>query len=69
MTASRYKLPASFAEMAGRKFGINLLDLFKDDEEGQSETSGFLPQFQTKVIEKGRGGVLGYKAPRTPTRS
>lgn len=68
MTASRYKLPASFAEMAGRKFGINLLDLFKDDEEGQSETSGFLPQFSTKVIEKGRGGALSYKALRTPTR-
>ena len=68
MTASRYKLPAGFAEMAGRKFGINLLDLFKDDEEGSSETSGFLPQFSSRVIEKGRGGVLGYKAPKTPTR-
>lgn len=68
MTASRYKLPASFAKLAGQKFGINLLDLFKDDEEGSSETSGFLPQFSTKVVEKGRGGVLGYKAPRTPTR-
>lgn len=68
MTASRYKLPASFANLAGQKFGINLLDLFKDDEEGSSETSGFLPQFSTTVVEKGRGGVLGYKAPRTPTR-
>lgn len=68
MTASRYKLPSAFANLAGQKFGINLLDLFKDDEEGSSETSGFLPQFSTKVIEKGRGGVLGYKAPRTPTR-
>lgn len=69
MTAARYKLPASFAKLAGQKFGINLLDLFGDeDESGSSETSGFLPQFSTRVLEKGRGGVLGYKAPRTPTR-
>lgn len=68
MTATRYKLPESFAKLAGRKFGINLLDLFKEDEEGTSETSGFLPQFSTRVLEKGRGGALSYKTPQTPTR-
>lgn len=69
MTAARYKLPASFAQLAGQKFGLNLLDLFGDeDEASSSETGGFLPQFSTKVVEKGRGGVLSYKAPRTPTR-
>ena len=68
MTASRYKLPKGFAELAGQKFGINLLDLFGDDEEGSSAENGFLPQFSTRVVEKGRGGALSYKAPRTPTR-
>jgi len=62
MTATRYKVPKNFAL---ERFGINLLDLFKEDEEGKSyEFNGFeglAPQFKTSNLEKGRGGVLGYK--------
>jgi len=68
MTASRYKVPKNFAL---ERFGINLLDLFKEDEEGTSyEFDGFeglAPQFRTSNLEKGRGGVLGYKtSPNAP---
>ena len=62
MTASRYKVPKNFAL---ERFGVNLLDLFKEDEEGTSyEFDGFeglAPQFRTSNLEKGRGGALGYK--------
>jgi len=68
MTATRYKVPKNFAL---ERFGINLLDLFKEDEEGKSyEFNGFeglAPQFKTSNLEKGRGGVLGYKVlPNAP---
>jgi hypothetical protein len=68
MTATRYKVPKNFAL---ERFGINLLDLFKEDEEGKSyEFNGFeglAPQFKTSNLEKGRGGVLGYKvSPNAP---
>ena len=68
MTATRYKVPKNFAL---ERFGINLLDLFKEDEKGTSyEFNGFeglAPQFKTSNLEKGRGGVLGYKvSPNAP---
>jgi hypothetical protein len=68
MTASRYKVPKNFAL---ERFGINLLDLFEEDEEGTSyEFNGFeglAPQFKTSNLEKGRGGALGYKtSPNAP---
>jgi len=68
MTASRYKVPKNFAL---ERFGINLQDLFKEDEEGTGyEFDGFeglAPQFRTSNLEKGRGGVLGYKtSPNAP---
>lgn len=68
MTAARYKVPASFLGLAGSRLGLDLLDLFKEDEQGRQGFEGFAPGFQTSSIEKGRGGVLGYKAPRMATR-
>lgn len=68
MTATRYKLPSSLMKMAGTKFGFDLGELFSDDGEGTGTMEGFLPSFQSKVLEKGRGGVLSYKAPKMPTR-
>ena len=68
MTATRYKVPKNFAL---ERFGINLLDFFKEDEEGTGyEFEGFeglAPQFKTSNLEKGRGGALGYKvSPNAP---
>lgn len=69
MTAARYKLPANFLGLAGSRLGLDLLDLFKEEEEGaQPGLQGFAPMFQTRAMEKGRGGVLGYKAPRMASR-
>jgi len=68
MTATRYKVPASFLGLAGSRLGLNLLDLFKEEEGGQPGLQGFAPAFQTRAMEKGRGGVLGYKAPRMASR-
>lgn len=68
MTAARYKVPASFLGLAGSRLGLDLLSLFKEDEQGKQGFEGFAPGFQTSSIEKGRGGVLGYKAPRMATR-
>lgn len=68
MTATRFKLPQNFLGPAGSRFGIDLAGLFEDDSEAEGGAEGFLPSFSTKVLEKGRGGALSYKAPRTPTR-
>ena len=55
--------------IAGRFFGLNLADLFKDDDsEGTSGFEGFQPAFKVEQISKGRGGALSYKAPRQPTQ-
>ena len=55
--------------IAGRFFGLNLADLFKDDDsEGTSDFEGFQPAFKVEQISKGRGGALSYKAPRQPTQ-
>jgi len=55
--------------IAGRFFGLNLADLFKDDDtEGSSGFEGFQPAFKVEQISKGRGGALSYKAPRQPTQ-
>lgn len=55
--------------LAGRFFGLNLADLFKeDDTEGASGFEGFQPAFKVEQISKGRGGALSYKAPRQPTQ-
>lgn len=67
MTAARYKAPSNFLEIAGSRLGLNLLDLFKEDEEGQQGFEGLAPSFKTTATTKGRGGVLGYKAPKMPT--
>ena len=69
MTASRYKAPKGF--LAGNRFGLNLFDLFKEDEEGEgyslSGFEGLAPSFTTQNLEKGRGGVVGYKtSPAAP---
>lgn len=72
MTAARYKAPKSF--LAGSRYGLNLFDLFKEDSEGEgyslSGFEGMAPQFRTQNLEKGRGGVLGYKtSPAAPKYS
>jgi len=72
MTATRYKAPKGF--LAGSRYGLNLFDLFKEDSEGEgyslSGFEGMAPQFRTQNLEKGRGGVLGYKtSPAAPKYS
>lgn len=67
MTVTRYKAPANFLGLAGARLGLDLLDLFKEDETGKQGFEGLAPSFRTAATTKGRGGVLGYKAPRTPT--
>jgi len=72
MTSSRYKdTPVA---KAGERFGLTLADLESlfDLKEGSAEDivgdqfQG-LPLTQVKTTEKGRGGALSFKAPRTPT--
>jgi hypothetical protein len=72
MTSSRYKdTPVA---KAGERFGLSLADLESlfDLKEGSAEDivgdqfQG-LPLTQVKTTEKGRGGALSFKAPRTPT--
>jgi len=58
-------------QKAGERFGLtteDLEELFNMRENGEEGGDEFgLPLSQVKVTEKGRGGSLGYKAPRTPT--
>lgn len=72
MTSSRYKdTPVA---KAGERFGLTLKDLEElfDLRAGSAEDivgdqfQG-LPLTQVQTTEKGRGGVLSFKAPRTPT--
>ena len=69
MTASRYKVPKGFLDVAGQRLGLNLVDLFGDDAEGKANLEGFEPVYntQTQFTTKGRGGVLSYKTPKVPT--
>lgn len=67
MTAARYKAPSNFLALAGSRLGLDLLELFKEDEKGQQGFEGLAPTFKTTATTKGRGGVLGYKAPKMPT--
>jgi hypothetical protein len=70
MTSSYKGIPVS---KAGERFGLSLEDLeelFQMQEAGEAPGFGDdfgLPLTQAQFTEKGRGGVLGYKAPRTPT--
>lgn len=70
MTSSYRGIPVS---KAGERFGLSLEDLeelFQMRETGQPEGEGDqfgLPLTKTEFTEKGRGGVMGYKAARTPT--
>lgn len=69
MTASRYKVPKGFLDVAGQRLGLNLVDLFGDDAEGKANLEGFEPVYnaQTQFTSKGRGGALSYKTPKVPT--
>lgn len=67
MTVTRYKAPANFLGLAGSRLGLDLLDLFKEDESGKQGFEGLAPVFRTTATSKGRGGVLGYRAPKMPT--
>jgi len=69
MTASRYKVPKGFLDVAGQRLGLNLVDLFGDDDKGKANLEGFEPVYntQTQFTTKGRGGVLSYKTPKVPT--
>ena len=64
MTASRSKFVP--LKMAGTKFGIDLAGLFEDAEEN-GDMGGFTPEYTTRGLEKGRGNVMSYKAPKMPT--
>ena len=70
MTSGYKGIPVS---KAGERFGLSLEDLeelFQMQEAGEAPGFGDdfgLPLTQAQFTEKGRGGVLGYKAPRTPT--
>lgn len=60
-----------FGRMAGSAFGLNLADLFKDDNEGGSiNFTGFeAPIQQTKTFYKGQSPrTMTYKAAMQPTR-
>jgi hypothetical protein len=68
MTSSYQGIPVA---KAGERFGLSQADLeelFQMREDGESSGDEFeLPLTQVQFTEKGRGGALGYKAPRTPT--
>lgn len=70
MTASSYRgIPVS---KAGERFGLSLTDLeelFGLQDQGSEKKGDFfnLPLKEVQFTEKGRGGVLGYKAARTPS--
>lgn len=66
MTSSYKGIPL---QKAGERFGLKLSDLeelFDMRETAEGDQFG-LPLSRVQVTEKGRGGSLGYKAPRTPT--
>ena len=67
MTRSRFKAPQDYLRGAGQALGLDLLSFFADDKEGNQQFEGFEPGFRTSGITKGRGGVLAYKTPKTPT--
>ena len=67
MTRSRFKAPQDYLRGAGQALGLDLLSFFADDEEGNQQFEGFAPGFKTSAVTKGRGGVLAYKTPKTPT--
>lgn len=67
MTKSRFKAPAGFFRKAGDALGLNLSFFEDDEEEGTQQFEGFAPNLKETFITKGRGGVLAYKTPKTPT--
>lgn len=78
MTVSTYKgFPTGSLDKAGQRFGLkaaDLMSLFDELEENESnkqENEFGLPlaRATTQTIQKGRGGVLGYKAPQKGTFS
>jgi len=78
MTVSTYKgFPTGSLDKAGERFGLkaaDLMSLFDELEASSPQTQDNefglpLERATTQETQKGRGGVLGYKAPRTATRS
>jgi hypothetical protein len=67
MTKSRFKAPQDYLRGAGQALGLDLLSFFAEDEDGNQQFEGFAPGFKTSAVTKGRGGVLAYKTPKTPT--
>ena len=63
MTALRYNKPMKQGlRKAGGLFGLNLLDLFSDDE---SKRGDFEPALTFQTTTKGRGSGLTYR-PQQP---
>lgn len=64
MTALRYNKPTKSAlQLAGQRFGIDLLGLFEEDDESVSD---FAPGVEFEKTTKGKGGGL-YMAPQPVT--
>lgn len=66
MTSSYKGIPV---QKAGERFGLSaddLEELFSMREEGTSGDE-FMPLVQMKTTEKGRGGVMSFKAAKAPT--
>lgn len=63
----RFNAPQDYLRGAGQALGLDLLSFFAEDEDGNQQFEGFAPGFKTSAVTKGRGGVLAYKTPKTPT--